>query len=104
MVTPMEKLTFEAPGPGAWELDATHRGRRPVSHFVREELMREVAEGSKVLVERYGLPLEGIRGELVHGCLYLRPTGLGEGAKPKPMPPVLVMKVLARLHPEARKR
>jgi len=26
-------------------------------------------------------PLEGIRGELVHGCLDLRPTGLGEGMR-----------------------
>jgi phosphohistidine swiveling domain-containing protein len=99
-----EPITFEAPGPGAWELDATHRGRRPLSPFVRDALMQEMPAGSKVLVERYGLPLEGIRAELVHGCLYLRPTGLGEGAKPKPPPPVFIMKVVARLHPALRRR
>ncbi len=99
-----EFVTFEAPGPGAWELDATHRGRRPLSPFVRDTLMREAEAGSKVLVERYGLPLEEIRAELVRGCLYFRPIGLGGGAKPKPPPPALIMKLVARLHPGLRRR
>ena len=97
-------LTFEAPGPGAWELDATHRGRRPLTHFLRGSFVREVEAGTKILVERYGLPLTGIRMELVNGCIYMRPTGLGEGAKPKPPPPALIMKLIARLHPEMRRR
>jgi phosphohistidine swiveling domain-containing protein len=97
-------LTFEAPGPGAWELDATHRGRRPLTHFLRGSFVREVGTGTRILVERYGLPLAGIRMELVNGCLYIRPTGLGEGAKLKPPPPAPIMKLIARLHPEMRRR
>lgn len=97
-------LNFEAPGPGTWELDATHRGRRPLTPFVRDTLVREVEQGGVVLVERYGLPLERIKSALVHGCLYLRPVGLGEGKKPKPAPPVPIMKLIARLHPEMRRR
>ena len=97
-------LTFDAPGPGVWELDATHRGRRPLTPFVRNILVVESQAGFRVLVERYGLPLEGIQAELVHGCLYLRPVGLGEGSTPKPPPPKWIMKMVARLHPGMRRR
>jgi len=99
-------LTFEAPGPGAWELETTHRGRRPLTPHVRSALLPAAQDGLKVLVEQYGLPLEGIAGRLVHGCLYLRPIGLGEreDAKPKPLPPAFVMKIVARLHPGMRRR
>jgi len=97
-------VTFEAPGPGEWELDATHRGRRPLTHFLRGSFVDSVESGSKVLVERYGLPLTHIRMELVNGCLYMRPTAVGEGAKPKPPPPAPIMKLIARLHPEMRRR
>lgn len=100
----VEGVIFEAPGPGSWELDATHRGRRPLSPFARDALTREAEAGSKVLVAKYGLPLEGIRAELVQGCLYLRPTGIGEGPVPKKPPPVWVMKIGARVHPEMRRR
>jgi phosphohistidine swiveling domain-containing protein len=100
----MTEVTFEPPGPGAWELEATHHGHRPVSMYVRETLRHDVADGFKALVERYGLPLEGVRVEYVNGCAYMRPVGLGEGSKPKPPPPVLIMKLIARLHPEMRRR
>ena len=56
------------------------------------------------LVERYGLPLDGVRAELVHGCLYVRPHGLGEGDKPSATPPRVLMKVLVRIHPGLRRR
>jgi phosphohistidine swiveling domain-containing protein len=97
-------VKFEAPGPGSWELDATHRGRRPVSPFTRELLTREAEAGSVDLLAKYGLPLERIRTQLVEGCLYLRPTGVGEGPVPKAPPPVWIMKIGARLHPEMRRR
>lgn len=100
----VDDVTFAAPGPGCWELDATHRGRRPMSPFTRDTLVREAEAGSEVLLAKYGLPLETIRGELVQGCLYLRPTGIGEGPVPKKAPPVWVMKLGARVHPEMRRR
>ena len=58
------EVTFAAPGPGTWELDATHRGRRPVSPFLQDALMREAANGFTVVAERYGLPLAEVRGAL----------------------------------------
>lgn len=99
-----EEITFAAPGPGLWELDATHRGRRPISPFLRERFLREGSAGFTAVAEAYGLPLAEIRAELVHGCLYFRPIGIGEGDTPKPPPPAWIMKVLVRVHPELRRR
>ena len=104
MGTGLDDVTFAAPGPGQWELDATHRGRRPLTPFSRDVLTREAEAGSKVLLAKYGLPLETIRAELVEGCLYLRPLGIGEGPVPKKAPPVWLMKIGARVHPEMRRR
>jgi pyruvate,water dikinase len=99
-----EQVVFEAPGPGTWELDATHRGRRPISPILRDTLMREAADGFTAVAEGYGLPLAAVRAELVNGCLYIRPIGIGEGDKPSAMPPAWIMKVMTRVHPELRRR
>lgn len=99
-----ETVTFTPPGPGAWELEAGHHGRRPLSRYIAETYVRGFEEGSRELTARYGLPLERIRGELVEGCTYVRPVGVGEGDKPGPALPVFAMKVLARVHPELRRR
>lgn len=98
------ELAFAPPAPGMWELETTHHGLRPLSPMVREAYVRGFEDGTKVLVERYGLPLEGVRAKLVHGCMYVRPTGLGEGDNPKPPPPRLIMKLVAHLHPGMRRR
>ena len=99
-----DTVTFTPPGPGAWELEAGHHGRRPLSPYIAETYVRGFEEGSRELTARYGLPLERIRGELVEGCTYVRPVGVGEGDKPGPALPNFVMKVLARVHPELRRR
>ena len=95
---------FAAPGPGSWELEAGHHGARPLSGYLAETYRRAFESGMKVMVERYGLPLAGVRAEFVNGCLYLRPTGVGEGDKPMPTPPVWIMKIAVRLIPEMRRR
>jgi pyruvate,water dikinase len=97
-------VTFAAPGPGTWELDATHRGHRPLSPFLRDALMQEAGNGFTVVAERYGLPLAEIRAALVHGCLYIRVVAVGEGDTPSKTPPAWMMKVITRVHPELRRR
>lgn len=87
-----------------WELETTHHGLRPLSRFLRDAYKRAFEAGTIVLAERWGLPLAGVRAELVNGCMYIRPTGVGEGAKPMPTPPKILMKLLVRLHPEMRRR
>src|SRR5262245_13579761 len=99
-----QDLTFTPPGPGSWELEIGHHGYRPLSGFLAEAYRRGFETGSAVLLERYGLPLARIRAEFVHGCEYIRPVGVGEGDRPSRTPPVFVMKLLARLHPELRRR
>jgi phosphohistidine swiveling domain-containing protein len=97
-------VVFAPPSHGMWELETTHHGVRPLSPFLRDAYKRAFEDGTRVLVERWGLPLAGVRAELVNGCMYVRPTGVGEGAKPQPTPPKVVMKLLTRLHPEMRRR
>ena len=101
---PAPMPTFAPPSHGMWELETTHHGLRPLTPFLRDAYKRAFEEGSAVLVKRWGLPLSGVRAELVNGCFYVRPTGVGEGAKPMPTPPKFVMKLFARLHPEMRRR
>jgi hypothetical protein len=97
-------MTFEAPGPGEWQLEAGHRGRRPLTAFLGAAHCRAFERGNEQLLARYGLPLAGVRAVLVNGCEYVRPYGIGEGNRPKPAPPLPVLKLLVRLHPELRRR
>lgn len=94
---------FAPPGPGFWELESTHHGLRPLSHVVRAAYL-EAAPAMGAMLGRYGMPIASLQAALVEGCLYLRPKGVGEGDKPSAAPPAFVMKVLARLHPELRRR
>ena len=101
---PIPTAVFAPPSHGMWELETTHHGLRPLSPFLRDTYIRGFEVGMTVLLKRWGLPLSGIRAELVNGCMYIRPTGVGEGAKPTPMPPKLIMKLMTRVHPEMRRR
>jgi rifampicin phosphotransferase len=99
-------VTFEPPGPGFWELETAHHGLRPLSPILRDTYRRAFEAGTVELMQRYGLPLTRIQGEFVHGCLYMRPLAVGDkpGSTPKAPPPAFVMKLVARLHPELRRR
>jgi pyruvate,water dikinase len=97
-------VRFEAPGPGYWELETTHHGLRPLSHLIRDAYFRAGVAGFTTLVGRYGLPIASIEAAAVEGCLYIRPKAVGEGDKPSAPPPKPIMWLLARLHPELRRR
>ena len=104
--TAPSELDFDPPGPGRWELETAHHGLRPLSPFIRHAYQRAFEDGIVEPMERYGLPLATVQAELVHGCLYMRPLAIGEkpGSTPKGPPPTLVMKLVARVHPELRRR
>ncbi|MEO5841028.1 MAG: PEP-utilizing enzyme [Acidimicrobiales bacterium] len=97
-------LSFTAPGPGFWELEAGHHGRRPLSGFIAAAYKRGFEDGIAAMLANYGLPLARVRFEFVHGCTYVRPVGVGEGDKPGPTPPKPIMKLFVRLHPVMRRR
>lgn len=98
------RAVFAPPGPGSWELETTHHGLRPLSHFVRGAYVRGFEAGATAMLERYGLPLDRLDTALVEGCFYVRPHAVGEGSKASPPPPTFVLKILSRLHPELRRR
>jgi pyruvate,water dikinase len=99
-------VTFEPPAPGQWELETTHHGMRPLSPFLRETYRRAFESGIVEPLQRYGLPLATVEAKYVNNCLYMRPLAIGEkpGSTPKAPPPAFVMKIIARLHPELRRR
>ena len=99
-------VRFDPPAPGQWELETGHHGLRPLSPFLRDTYQRAFEAGIVEPMQRYGLPLVTVQAKFVHGCLYMRPLAVGEkpGSTPKAPPPAFVMKLIARVHPELRRR
>jgi rifampicin phosphotransferase len=99
-------VAFDPPAPGQWELETGHHGLRPLSPFLRDTYQRAFEAGIVEPLQRYGLPLVTVQAKFVHGCLYMRPLAVGEkaGSTPKAPPPAWLMKVVARVHPELRRR
>ena len=99
-------VTFDPPAPGQWELETAHHGLRPLSPFLRDSYQRAFEAGIIEPMQRYGLPLVTVQAMFVNGCLYMRPLAIGEkpGSTPKAPPPAWLMKLIARLHPELRRR
>ena len=73
---------------------------------LRDTYRRAFEAGIVEPMQRYGVPLVTVQAQFVHGCLYMRPLAVGEkpGSTPKAPPPALVMKLIARVHPELRRR
>ena len=61
--------TFEAPGPGSWELDQTHVAR-PMTRYTAEVLPEPFLAGFGNWMRRYGLFGGGLRTEFVNGFMY----------------------------------
>jgi pyruvate,water dikinase len=99
----MSDTTFTAPGPGSWELDATHFPR-PATRFHAELFPAAMIQGFAPALRRYGSVLEKIDYAFVDGFAFLcpRPVGAPKGAKGPPPKPIF--KLLTWLHPEVRRR
>jgi pyruvate,water dikinase len=99
-----DESVFEPPGAGLWELDRSHYtgGATPIAQWV----MRESCEAAYVkLFAEFGVPAETLSVRFVNGFMYtrLRPL-VGADKPPRRPPPTLVLKAVARLHPEFRRR
>lgn len=83
----MSEVTYEAPGPGTWELETTHF-QKPVSAYTQGLLAESLARGLRFGTERYGLLLSHLQMEYVNGFCYMQPriTGVPPEAPPGPPP------------------
>ena len=98
-----EPNEFTPPGPGVWELEATHM-QRPVSRAMAKVFPAAATAGFKEATSRYGMLLDYLEFATVNRFVYIcpRPVGAPKGAKGPP--PKFIFKVLTKLHPEMRKR
>src|ERR1700734_4520573 len=74
-----QQVTFEAPGPGFWELNAVHTSR-PFTRFMADILPAPAAEGFRGMCRRYGLLIDQLEHQFVNGFLYraVRPVDPAE--------------------------
>lgn len=95
--------SFTAPGPGVWARDADHQSA-PRGLLLQDLFAESFTEGSRTCFARYGLPLDRLEGRHVHGWFYFRAVPAGAPDKGGAPPPPFVLKVVARIHPELRRR
>jgi len=69
----MTARVFEAPGPGTWELDATHFSK-PLSDYAAGFMSDSFVRGIKVGTERYGLLMSHLESAYIHGFAYSKPV------------------------------
>jgi pyruvate,water dikinase len=99
----MTEPTFEAPGPGAWELEQTHMSR-PLTRFAFEAFKHGFVKGFREGSERFGLTLSHFEPAHVNGFMYMKPIAVGAPPNAKGPPPKLILQIVSRVHPEMRRR
>jgi phosphohistidine swiveling domain-containing protein len=97
-------LIWDPPDPGEWEFDASHQAE-PASATLQELFPPAVKAGFVQAFALYGLPLSHMEVRFVNGWAYISPFVHGAPRKGsgKP-PPAIVLKILTRLPPSARRR
>lgn len=96
-------VSWEAPGPGTWELDSAHitpTVSAIVADLIEECVPRGLGEGFELL----GAPLDRVDARFVHGGYYMRLVPLVGGESDRPPPPDWALKAVTRVHPAFRKR
>src|SRR3954454_25138042 len=97
-------ITWEAPGPGFWELDRSHfvGGETPLIQHIQGLAM---PAGMRRVFAELGTPADTIDFRVVNGFMYprLRPL-LAPDRAAKNLPPRFVLKAVGRFHPAFRRR
>lgn len=100
-------IDWRAPGGGMWELETSHvRGAQP--RMFQELATTGFGMGFRTAAKAYGLPISHIQLGWVNDHCYSRMVPVG-APEPKPgrgssTPPAAVLWLLARVHPELRRR
>lgn len=95
---------FDPPGPGRWALDRSHfdGGTTPSMQALMTEAMGTALEPA---FRQLGVPADTVDCRWVHGFMYTRLRPLVSPDKPSAKaPPAAAVWLLARLHPEFRRR
>lgn len=100
-------IEWKAPAGGLWELESTHvQGGQP--RVFQELAPRAFRDSFRETAARYGLPVDYVEVRFVNDHCYGRMRAVGapepKPGKPTKAPPALMLKVLARVHPELRRR
>ncbi|MEO7370207.1 MAG: PEP-utilizing enzyme [Ilumatobacteraceae bacterium] len=97
-------MTWQAPGPGHWELDRSHfvGGETPLVQHIQAHAM---PAGMRKVFGEVGIPADTLDCGFVNGFMYtrLRPL-IGADRPAKGLPPRFVLRLVGRLHPEFRRR
>jgi rifampicin phosphotransferase len=102
-MTTTTTLEWEPPGPGAWARESVHMAGTLSPMFV-DLMWAPFTAGFKHTTARYGLPMSHVDMRMVNHYPYGRMRAVGAPEKATAPPPAAVLKVLARLHPEMRRR
>ena len=97
-------VTWEAPGPGFWELDRSHfvGGETPLIQHIQAQAM---PAGMRKVFAELGTPADTLDCGFVNGFMYTRLRPLLAADRPaKKLPPRFVLRAVARFHPEFRRR
>ena len=94
---------FDAPAPGAWELEATHMSK-PLSRYMADFIPAAMTAGFRAGTKQYGLLLETMEFVTINGFMYYAARGVGAPKGAKAPPPKFIFKLLTHLHPEIRRR
>jgi rifampicin phosphotransferase len=97
-------VTWEAPGPGYWELDRSHfvGGETPLVQYIQSQSM---PIGLRKVFAELGTPADTLDCRFVNGFMYTRLRPLIAPDRPaKNLPPRFVLKAVGRFHPEFRRR
>lgn len=100
-------ITWEAPAGGLWALETLHLPGA-VPRLFQERTPDALQRGFQPASQRYGLPIDYLEFRFVNDHCYARMRAVG-APDPKPgkatsAPPAFVLWLLARLHPELRRR
>src|SRR5688500_3522444 len=99
----MERVaSWIKPGPGSWELDASHSGPAP-GPILRDLLHRGLKEGFAEGLSLFGSPLQCMEMQWVNGKFYRRLVPLIGGGRDLPPPPAALLWLATRIHPAFRR-
>jgi rifampicin phosphotransferase len=98
------EVRWDSPGPGCWELDRSHFLGGATS-LVQEIQTTAMPVGMRRVFRELGTPADTLDAAFVNGFMYTRLRPLVGADKPaRRLPPLPVLKLLVRVHPEMRRR